>query len=51
MEEIISIIKAMDIQTKNTDLNRLLYRSMDKLVELKCGLLQMQVDSLFKATA
>lgn len=51
MEEIIGIIKDMDTSKElNSDLNRLLYRAMDKLVELKCGLLQLQVSKLSSRT-
>lgn len=48
-EEITSTIKALVILSKNEDLqqlNRLLYRSMDSLVVLKCQLLQQQVSLL-----
>jgi len=51
MEEIITIIKAMDISLKSEDLGpykRSLYRSMDQLTELKCNLLQQQVSSISK---
>lgn len=54
MEEIISITKALDILSSNEDraqLNRLLYRSMDQLVVLKCQLLQLQVSLLSKPTS
>jgi len=53
MEEIIIIIKGMDILLQNQDqgiYKRSLYRAMDQLVELKCQLLQLQVSSLSKIT-
>lgn len=54
MEEIISTTKALDILSQSEDrgaLNRLLYRSMDQLVVLKCQLLQLQVSLLSKPTS
>lgn len=54
MEEIISTTKALDTLSQNEDrvaLNRLLYRSMDQLVVLKCQLLQLQVSLLCKPTS
>jgi len=49
MESIITIIKDMDILLKNKDqgvLKRLLYRSMDQLMELESALRQLQVSQL-----
>lgn len=54
MEEITSTTKALDILSQNEDraaLNRLLYRSMDQLVVLKCQLLQLQVSLLSRPTS
>jgi len=54
MEEITYIIKAMATLGSNdelAELNRSLYRSIDKLTELKCNLLQQQVLMLSKHTS
>lgn len=51
--EIITIIKDMDTCLPNEDLkplNRLLYRSMDSLTELKSELLVLKVSQLSKTT-
>jgi len=51
MEEIITIIKDMDMSSLRSDQSRLLYRSTDQLTELKCALLQLKVSQLSKAIA
>lgn len=50
MEDITSIIKDTDTLKLNKELNRLLYRATDALMELKLELLQLKVSNNSSST-